>query len=148
MSRGHTAVPAVPVGGAPTGGESAVSAREVLEQACPLREVLDRVSGKWSVQILVAAVHGPIRFTELERSIEGVSRRMLTLTLRNLERDGLVQRTVYATVPPRVEYTATPMAQELHAYLVGLTHWAERHRADVAAARRAYDAAGAADLPG
>jgi DNA-binding HxlR family transcriptional regulator len=117
----------------------AVSAAEVLDEACPLREVLDRVGGKWSVQILVAAVRGPIRFTELERSIEGVSRRMLTLTLRNLERDGLLVRTIYPTVPPKVEYTATPMARELHSLLVGLIDWAERHRVDVAAARRAYD---------
>src|SRR5919202_817072 len=122
---------------------TAVSAREVYEEACPLREVLDRVGGKWSVQILVAAVRGPIRFTELERSIEGISRRMLTLTLRNLERDGLVERTVYPTVPPKVEYTATPMARELYDSLVGLTTWAERHRTDVAAARLAYDHAAA-----
>lgn len=120
-------------------GNTAVSAEQVIEEACPLREVLDRVGGKWSVQILVAVVRGPIRYTQLERSIEGVSRRMLTLTLRNLERDGLIERTVYPTVPPKVEYTATPMAQELHAHLVGLTDWAERHRGDVAAARRAYD---------
>ena len=66
-----------------------VTVQVVNAHACPVREVLDRVSGKWSVQILVAAAHGPIRFTELERSIEGISRRMLTLTLRNLERDGL-----------------------------------------------------------
>jgi DNA-binding HxlR family transcriptional regulator len=124
MSRRHTRVPA-----------AAIEA-----EACPLREVLDRVGGKWSVQVLVAAVRGPIRFTELERAIEGVSRRMLTLTLRNLERDGLLHRTVYATVPPRVEYSATPMARELHSHLVGLTEWAERHRADVAAARKNYDA--------
>lgn len=76
---------------------------------------------------------------ELEPSIEGVSRRMLTLTLRNLERDGLLERTVCPTVPPKVEYAATPMAQELHAHLAGLTEWAQCHRADVAAARRAYD---------
>src|SRR5690242_12800259 len=118
-----------------------VSVRELYEEASPLREVLDRVGGKGSVQILLAAVRGPIRFTELERSIEGVSRRMLTLTLRNLERDGLLLRTVYPTVPPKVEYTATPMAQELHTHLVALTTWAERHRADVAAARLAYDRA-------
>lgn len=118
---------------------AAVTAAEVTEEACPLREVLDRVGGKWSTQILVAAVRGPIRFTELERSIEGISRRMLTLTLRNLERDGLIERTVYPTVPPKVEYTATAMARELHTHLIGLTDWAERHRSDVAAARRAYD---------
>lgn len=66
------------------------------------------------MQILVAAAHGPIRFTELERSIEGISRRMLTLTLRNLERDGLVTRTVHPTVPPKVEYELTPVALELY----------------------------------
>jgi len=118
---------------------TAVLAQEVFEEACPLREVLDRVSGKWSVQILVAAVRGPIRFTELERSIDGISRRMLTLTLRNLERDGLLERTVYPTVPAKVEYTATPMARELHSHLLGLTGWAESHRSDIAAARRTYD---------
>lgn len=127
MSLGNTAVP------------TTLSHEQVLEEACPLREVLDRVGGKWSVQILVAVVRGPIRFTELERAIEGISRRMLTLTLRNLERDGLLKRTIYPTVPPKVEYAATPMATELHAHLVGLTTWAERHRADVAAARRSYD---------
>src|ERR671938_1028723 len=98
-----------------------VTSQVVNAHACPVREVLDRVSGKWSVQILVAAAHGPIRFTELERSIEGISRRMLTLTLRNLERDGLLVRTVYPTVPPKVEYTATPMALELYESLASLT---------------------------
>ncbi|MGW9028881.1 winged helix-turn-helix transcriptional regulator [Streptomyces sp. NPDC055722] len=99
-----------------------------------------RVAGKWSVQILVAAAHGPIRFTELERSIEGISRRMLTLTLRNLERDGLVTRTVHPTVPPKVEYELTPIAEELHATLLSLTDWAERHRVAIAEARAVYDA--------
>jgi DNA-binding HxlR family transcriptional regulator len=104
-----------------------------------VQDVVDRVAGKWSVCILVAAADGPIRFSELERSIGGISRRMLTLTLRNLERDGMIVRTVHATVPPRVEYSLTPMAGELHAALVALTGWAERHQGDVAAARRRYD---------
>src|SRR3954469_5484760 len=78
-----------------------VTVQVVNAHACPVREVLDRVSGKWSVQILVATAHGPIRFTELERSIEGISRRMLTLTLRNLERDGLVTRPAPAAPPAR-----------------------------------------------
>ena len=115
----------------------------MVAEACPLREVLDRVGGKWSVQILVAVVRGPIRFTALERSIDGGSRRMLTLTLRNLERDGLITRTVYPTVPPKVEYAATPMATELHRHLVGLTDWAERHRGDVAPAPPGDDSAAA-----
>lgn len=119
-------------------GNTGVSA-QVMAEACPVREVLDRVAGKWSILIVVAAARGPVRFTELERSIEGVSRRMLTLTLRNLERDGLLTRTVYPTVPPRVEYELTPIAQELHESLVSLTAWAERHRATITAARQAYD---------
>jgi|SRR5215469_4492472 len=109
------------------------------DAACTVRQVLDRVGGKWSIGILVAASAGPVRFTELERSIEGISRRMLTLTLRNLERDGLLERTVYPTVPPRVEYVATPMARELYDSLTALTTWAERHRERIAAARADYD---------
>jgi DNA-binding HxlR family transcriptional regulator len=109
--------------------------------ACTLLQVLDRVSSKWSIAILLEAAHGPVRFTHLERSIKGISRRMLTLTLRNLERDGLLTRTVYPTVPPRVEYTPTAMANELHESLEMLTAWARRHRTTIAAARDAYDRA-------
>jgi DNA-binding HxlR family transcriptional regulator len=111
-----------------------------MAEACTLGQVLDHVGGKWSVPILLAAIDGPVRFSELERFIQGISRRMLTLTLRNLERDGLLVRTVYPTVPPKVEYTATDMARELRASLFGLTDWAERHRADIAASRSSYDA--------
>ncbi|MFK0280730.1 winged helix-turn-helix transcriptional regulator [Streptomyces sp. NPDC090499] len=119
---------------------SGVTSQVVNAHACPVREVLDRVAGKWSVQILVAASRGPIRFTELERGIEGISRRMLTLTLRNLERDGLVTRTVYPTVPPRVEYELTPVALELHETLQRLTDWAGHHRHYIAQSRAVYDA--------
>ncbi|WP_066948872.1 winged helix-turn-helix transcriptional regulator [Streptomyces lushanensis] len=122
-------------------GNTRVTTQLMHAQACPMREVLDRVAGKWSVLIIVAAAQGPIRFTELERSIEGISRRMLTLTLRNLERDGLLIRTVFPTVPPRVEYELTAVARELHASLLGLTDWAERHRVTVAESRAAYDEA-------
>lgn len=125
------------------------TASDVITHACPMREVLDRVAGKWSILVIVAAAQGPVRFTELERSIEGISRRMLTLTLRNLERDGLLTRTVFPTVPPRVDYELTPMAQELHRSLLSLTDWAERHRAAIATARSAYDTArSAADAGG
>lgn len=125
MSQGHIGV--------------AVQVTTATDEACTVRQVLDRVGGKWSIGIIVAAGRGPVRFTELERSVEGISRRMLTLTLRNLERDGLLTRTVYPTVPPKVEYTATEMALELYDSLVTLTTWAERHRAAIAAARDAYD---------
>nr|WP_083466186.1 helix-turn-helix domain-containing protein [Kibdelosporangium sp. MJ126-NF4]CEL14026.1 Transcriptional regulator, HxlR family [Kibdelosporangium sp. MJ126-NF4]CTQ88392.1 Transcriptional regulator, HxlR family [Kibdelosporangium sp. MJ126-NF4] len=133
MSRSHIDVPVE------AGGTKDV--RDVIEEACPLTEVIDHVAGKWSIGVLVAAAHGPIRFTELERAIHGVSRRMLTLTLRKLERDGLLCRTVYPTVPPKVEYTLTPMAAELHETLRSLTEWAERHRGDINAAQKLYDGA-------
>lgn len=116
-----------------------VSAQVIHAEACPVSEVLDHVAGKWSIGIMVAAAHGPVRFTELERSIEGISRRMLTLTLRKLERDGLLVRTVYPTVPPKVEYTLTDIARELHESLARLTEWAERHRGAITAARETYD---------
>jgi DNA-binding HxlR family transcriptional regulator len=105
---------------------------------CSLLHVLNQIAGKWSIPILMAAFDGPVRFTELERSIAGISRRMLTLTLRNLERDGLIVRTSHPTGPPKVEYTASDMAGELREHLTGMVTWAERHRADIAAARRAH----------
>jgi DNA-binding HxlR family transcriptional regulator len=120
--------------------DPAACATNLLAEACTVRQVLDHVGGKWSVSILLAAIAGPVRFSQLERLVEGISRRMLTLTLRNLERDGLLIRTVYPTVPPKVEYTATEMARELHDTLTGLIGWAERHRGDIATARTAYDA--------
>jgi len=114
----------------------------IIDEACPINEVLEHVAGKWGIGILVAAARGPVRFTELERAINGISRRMLTLNLRKLERDGLLVRTVYPTVPPKVEYSLTPIARELHATLADLVGWAERHRAAIALARSSYDKAG------
>ncbi|MEU1602523.1 winged helix-turn-helix transcriptional regulator [Micromonospora matsumotoense] len=108
---------------------------------CTVLEALNRISGKWAIGILLNVSHGPARFTELERAVPGISRRMLTLTLRSLERDGLISRTVYATVPPKVEYRATDMAVELYSSLTALTHWAERHREAIAESREAYDRA-------
>ncbi|MEU1666585.1 helix-turn-helix domain-containing protein [Streptomyces sparsogenes] len=108
--------------------------------ACPVSEVLDRVAGKWAIGILVAAAKGPVRFTELERGIKGISRRMLTLNLRRLEREGLLVRTVYPTVPPKVEYACTEMALELNETLLSLVDWAKRHSGDIARAHAVYDA--------
>ncbi|WP_249714933.1 winged helix-turn-helix transcriptional regulator [Rhizomonospora bruguierae] len=113
---------------------------EQVQALCPLVQVMGDIADKWTIGILVATAHGPIRFTELERAVNGISRRMLTLNLRKLERDGLLTRKVYPTVPPKVEYTATPMAMELYDSLVGMTSWAEKHRAAIAAARASYDA--------
>jgi DNA-binding HxlR family transcriptional regulator len=122
-------------------GNIDVSEQAHASEACTVLEVLNRVSGKWSIGILLETMHGPVRFTELERSVRGISRRMLTLTLRNLERDGLLVRKVHPTVPPKVEYTATDIARELYSSLRELTGWAERHRAAIADAREVYDKA-------
>jgi DNA-binding HxlR family transcriptional regulator len=109
------------------------------DEVCPIGEVLDHVAGKWSIGIIIGAAEGPIRFTELERTIDGISRRMLTLNLRKLERDGLLVRTVYPTVPPKVEYQLTLIARELVDSFAMLTAWAERHRSAIAEARHDYD---------
>jgi DNA-binding HxlR family transcriptional regulator len=121
---------------------------QVDNPACPVSEVLERVAGKWAIGILVAAAKGPVRFTELERSIEGISRRMLTLNLRKLEREGLLVRTVYPTVPPKVEYECTEMALELNETLLSLVGWARRHSGDIARAHAEYDAAHAQEETG
>lgn len=109
-------------------------------QPCALGEVLDQISGKWAIGIIHAASGGPVRFTELERIVEGISRRMLTLNLRKLERDGLLIRTVHPTVPPRVEYELTEAARELNGTFALLVDWAMRHRGSIAASRQEYDA--------
>ncbi|MFC5180843.1 winged helix-turn-helix transcriptional regulator [Actinomadura harenae] len=118
--------------------------RQVAD-ACPVTEVLDRVAGKWSIGILMAAGEGPVRFTQLERSLTGISRRMLTLNLRKLERDGLLTRTVHPTVPPRVDYALTPSGAELREALLTLTGWARRHGGTIAVAQQAYDREHAVD---
>jgi DNA-binding HxlR family transcriptional regulator len=110
------------------------------EACASVREVLTRVGDKWSVLVIALLGEGTRRFTVLQRSIEGVSQRMLTLTLRQLERDGLVTRVVYPTVPPRVDYSLTPLGHTLLAPVSALAGWAEQHRYDIEAARRAYDA--------
>lgn len=110
--------------------------------ACPaVREVLSRVGDKWSVLVIGLLRDGPKRFSELRRTIEGVSQRMLTLTLRGLERDGLVSRTVHPTVPPRVDYELTPLGQTLLAPVHALATWAATHRTEIQAARARHDGA-------
>ncbi|MEW9534199.1 winged helix-turn-helix transcriptional regulator [Microbispora sp. NPDC049125] len=113
---------------------------DVEPGACAaFRDALDRVGSKWGIAIIAAASGGPIRFAELHRTIPGISRRMLTLTLRTMERDGLLVRTVYPTVPPQVEYTATSLATELFTSTRALSDWAENNHEKITAARAAYD---------
>lgn len=107
---------------------------------CPVRDVLDRVGDKWSIlAILFLGRHGTLRFNELKRNIDGVSQRMLTVTLRSLERDGLLTRRVYPEVPPRVEYELTPLGRSLLEQVLGLAGWANGQMEAIVAARSRYD---------
>ncbi|MBO0911941.1 MAG: helix-turn-helix transcriptional regulator [Acidobacteria bacterium] len=117
---------------------------------CPaVREVLNRVGDKWSVLVIVHLGEGPKRFSELRRTIDAVSQRMLTLTLKGLERDGMVRRTVYPTIPPRVEYELTSLGRTLLKPIRGLANWAAENREKIQTARERYDRANlrAARLP-
>ncbi|OLP45516.1 winged helix-turn-helix transcriptional regulator [Rhizobium oryziradicis] len=105
-----------------------------------VNSVLNRVGDKWSVLLVMSLAHGPCRFNELKRRIDGISQRMLTLTLRGLERDGLVKRTVFATVPPRVDYELTPLGHSLRKPIEALGNWAFDHYECIVAARAEFDA--------
>jgi DNA-binding HxlR family transcriptional regulator len=111
----------------------------VVVEDCPAREVLDRVGDKWSVLVIVLLGQRTHRFNELHRAVEGISQRMLTLTVRALQRDGLVSRTVYATVPVRVDYELTDLGRTLLVPLGALYDWANEHRDDIQVAREQYD---------
>jgi DNA-binding HxlR family transcriptional regulator len=104
-----------------------------------VRDVLHRIGDKWSVFVVWLLGDGPLRFSELMRARVGISQRMLTLTLRGLERDGLVTRTVYATMPPRVDYALTRLGKTLLEAVLGLTVWANEHRAEILNARDRFD---------
>ncbi|GAA3413517.1 helix-turn-helix domain-containing protein [Streptosporangium vulgare] len=107
---------------------------------CEVRQILDRVADKWSLLVIALLDSRTLRFTELSREIDGVSQRMLTVTLRHLERDGLVRRTVHPVVPPRVDYELTPLGVTLHDTIQSLVTWTEQHQNEIAAARAGYDA--------
>jgi DNA-binding HxlR family transcriptional regulator len=119
----------------------ATSTWDPYERGCPSRNLLDRIGDKWSILVLgELAQNGTARFTQLRKRLEGVSEKMLTQTLRALERDGLVLRTVHPAVPVRVEYELTALGQTLRGPLKGLTDWSTEHTADVLAAQESYDA--------
>src|SRR2546430_17432582 len=103
------------------------------------RQVLDLLAEKWTTLVLYALVFGVRRHGEIKREIKGISQKMLTLTLRNLERDGLVKRTVYHVVPPRVEYALTPLGETFSELLKDIYTWAETHFAEIEDARVEYD---------
>ena len=115
---------------------------ELPDECRAVSEVLSRVGDKWTVLVVSTLGAGPKRFNELRRALGSISQRMLTLTLRALERDGLVTRTVFATVPPRVDYELTRLGRSLLEPVNGLGLWARKNRAIIEEARRTFDAAG------
>ncbi|HST84529.1 MAG TPA: helix-turn-helix domain-containing protein [Kineosporiaceae bacterium] len=112
----------------------------VLTVTCPSRTSLARIANKWSALIVIVLADGPRRFGDVRTAVDGISGKVLTETLRDLERDGLVERRVYADVPPRVEYELTALGHTLHAPLRALGTWAEQHTTEVLAAQERYDA--------
>jgi DNA-binding HxlR family transcriptional regulator len=110
-----------------------------VREGCEVRQILDRIADKWSLLVIALLDKRTMRFAELLRSIEGISKRMLTTTLRQLERDGIVERTVYPTVPPKVEYNLTPLGNSLHETVQALVIWTEANQAKIAEARERYE---------
>jgi DNA-binding HxlR family transcriptional regulator len=126
--------------------EAASEPRAVSQPTtCRAREVLQRVGDKWSMLVIDLLGQGTMRFTELHRAIDGITARMLTVTLRGLERDGIVTRTIHPVIPPRVEYALTPMGRTLLDTIGELVTWADAHLPEIETARAAYDARHPAD---
>ena len=112
---------------------------DVLSAACPTRQVINRIGDRWSLLVLYALENGTLRFQELRRTVDGVSQKMLTQTVRALERDGLISRTVYASVPPKVEYALTPLGRGLTQRIAAIREWAYDNIDDIERARRDFD---------
>jgi DNA-binding HxlR family transcriptional regulator len=113
---------------------------DVYQGNCPTRAILSRIADKWTTLIIgILAQHERRRFSELKRTIGGISQKMLTQTLRDLERDGLVKRTIYSEIPPRVEYALTPLGKTLCGPISALTQWAHDHIDEVKRAQLEFD---------
>jgi DNA-binding HxlR family transcriptional regulator len=112
---------------------------DIFAANCPTRQVLDRIGDKWTVLIILLLLDGPKRFSELQRNIGGISQKMLTQTLRSLERDGLVSRTFYTEIPPRVEYRLTSLGETLSGPIAAVVQWSEQHISEVSRAQAEYD---------
>ena len=118
---------------------AALAGTKLAPDDCPVRDVLNRIGDKWSVLVLHLLTGRTRRFTELKNDVDGISQRMLTVTLRGLERDGLVSRTVHAVVPPRVDYALTELGESLSGTIINLVDWAETTRTMIDQARHDYD---------
>ncbi|WAL65402.1 helix-turn-helix domain-containing protein [Amycolatopsis cynarae] len=114
--------------------------------ACPSRQILDVLANKWTMLVMGALSGGPMRFGELRRRLDGITQKMLTQTLRTLERDGLVTRTVYPTIPPRVEYAATELGESVTTLMHGIRTWSEANINAVLDARDTYDVRAAQEV--
>jgi DNA-binding HxlR family transcriptional regulator len=112
---------------------------DVFDSHCPTRQVLDRVADKWTVLIIRHLSNGTFRFAQLRRAVDGISQKVLTNTLRGLERDGIVTRRIYASVPPKVEYSLTTLGRSLCGLVEGICDWAEANIDQVERARKVYD---------
>ena len=111
----------------------------VMVATCPSRTSLAKIANKWTAMIVIALSEGPLRFGELRQAVDGISGKVLADTLRDLERDGIVDRTAYEEMPPRVEYELTALGQTLREPLTALGLWAEEYIEDVMSARESYD---------
>jgi DNA-binding HxlR family transcriptional regulator len=109
-----------------------------LMEPCPIRDILDRIGDRWSLLVLWSLSEGTLRFTALKREIGDISQRMLAQTLRRLEQDGFVSRRVYLTIPPRVDYSLTPLGRSFLEPLDTLIRWADDHHATIRKARESY----------
>jgi DNA-binding HxlR family transcriptional regulator len=114
---------------------------DVLDRNCESRLALDRLANRWLMLIVYALMDGPRRHGELKRAIDGISQKMLTQTLRSMERDGLVERRVVTTIPPHVEYALTPLGASVEEPLVAICRWAMEHLPELQRARAAHDGA-------
>lgn len=119
------------------------SADKPFDTSCPVRGVLDTISDKWSMLLVMTLASGPKRFNQLKREVPDISQKMLTQTLRELQRDGMISRQVFDTKPPSVEYRLTPMGQSIIVPFGYLIHWANQNHPDIDIARAHYDGAGA-----
>jgi len=118
---------------------SAPRVPDVIDRMCPSRGVLEHVTSRWGVLVLLVLRERGYRFSELRRRVSGVSEKMLAQTLQTLERDGFVHREAHPVIPPRVDYSLTPLGEEAAALVSSLAHWIEQHVPDVEQAREGYD---------
>lgn len=125
--------------------QHAAGVNAAFDHPCPIRDVLDRIGDQWSFLVLESLAERTLRFNELSREIGDISKQMLSRTLKRLEMDGFVQRTIYAEVPPRVEYRLTDLGRGLLVPMQALVQWADAHHEQVCQSRRAYRSAAETD---